>query len=362
MNLKSLKLIFLLSVFLFSCGSGSDKAGKKDKVKVKIEFVRSDSEKKIDVMVDCKLFTSYRWHDPVVLDIKKPVLYPIIASSGTEVTRGYPLNPRPGERVDHPHQIGLCYNYGNVNGYDFWNNSTAIPEDRRDKYGTIMHVGIDKLKGGSSGEGLMVANESWTDPSGKELLAEKSEYHFIAKGGIRIIDRIITLTATNGDVSMKDTKEGGFGIRFARQLEMPSQEELVLTDAQGNPTTVKQMSNEGVTGNYRSSEGITGEAVYATRGKWVDLYGTIGNEIISVVMVDHPKNPGYPTYWHARGYGLLLANPLGVGAYTNGQHVLDFSIPAGKSATFRFRLIVNSGADLTDAEINTFAEDFAGKY
>lgn len=176
MNQKSMKLILLFSIFLISCGSGSNKQGIKDKDKVKIEFVTNDSEKKIDVIADGKLFTSYRWHDPVVLDIKKPLLYPIIASSGTEITRGYPLNPRPGERVDHP------------------------------------------------------------------------------------------------------------------------------------------------------------------------------------------ENPGHPTYWHARGYGLLLANPLGAGAYTNGQNVMNFSIPAGKSATFRFRLIVNSGADLTDNEINTYAEDFAGKY
>src|SRR4030042_5994740 len=90
-----------------------------------------------------------------------------LTSCGTEVTRGYPLNPRPGERVDHPHQIGLCFNYGNVNGFDFWNNSTAIPEERREKYGTIKHLSIDKIKGGSSGNGLLVSSESWIDPSGK---------------------------------------------------------------------------------------------------------------------------------------------------------------------------------------------------
>jgi len=161
---------------------------------------------------------------------------------------------------------------------------------------------------------------------------------------------------------MKDTKEGGFGIRVARQLELPSKDKVILIDNHGNPTTVKMMSNEGVTGNYRSSEGFTGEAVYGTRGKWVDLYGNIGDEKVSVVMVDHPQNPGYPLYWHARGYGLLLANPLGASAYTGGKNVMNFSIPAGKSATFRFRLIVNSGADLTDSEINTYSEDFANKY
>ncbi len=362
MNQKTMNMILIPAIFLFSCGTGSDKEGKREKTKIKIEFVKNDTEKRVDVMAGGKLFTSYLWHDPVVMDIKKPVLCPIITSAGTDVARGYPLNPRPGERVDHPHQIGLCFNYGHVNGYDFWNNSTAIPAERRDRYGTINHVSIEKMSGGSKGKGLMITHESWVDPSGKELLAERTEYHFIAEGQKRIIDRITTLTATGGDVAMKDTKEGGFGIRVARQLELPSEEELILTDAQGNPETVKKMSNDGISGNYRSSEGITGEAVYATRGTWVNLYGNIGNEKISVVMIDHPKNPGSPTYWHARGYGLLLANPLGAGTYSNGKDVMNFSIPAGKSATFRFRLIVNSGSVLSDDEINDYAEDFAGQY
>jgi hypothetical protein len=151
-------------------------------------------------------------------------------------------------------------------------------------------------------------------------------------------------------------------LRISRQLELPSKDEIILTDAHGNPETVTKMSNEGITGNYRSREGITGEAVFGTRAKWADLYGCIGEEKISVVMVDHPKNPGYPAYWHARGYGIFLVNPLGASDYTNGKHVMNFTISAGKSATFRYRIIVNSGTYLTDPEINTYAEDFAGHY
>ena len=42
-------------------------------------------------------------------------------------SRGFPLEPRPGERVDHPHpQRGSWLNYGSVNGVDFWNNSTVV--------------------------------------------------------------------------------------------------------------------------------------------------------------------------------------------------------------------------------------------
>ena len=79
-------------------------------------------------------------------------------------------------------------------------------------------------------------------------------------------------------------------------------------------------------------------------------------------MIDHPDNPGYPTYWHARGYGLLLANPLGAGTYSDGRDVMDFSIPSGKSATFKFRLVVCSEKILTDSEINALTKDFAKAY
>jgi len=321
-----------------------------------ITFIRHEADKRIDVMAGNKHFTSYCWPDNVF----KPILYPVLTTAGNAITRGYPLNPRPGERVDHPHQIGVWLTYGDVDGLDFWNNSEAIPAEKKSEYGTIKHIKVDQLKGGK-GQGLLVTSESWINQSGKELLSEKTEYHFFAKGSIRIIDRIATLTATGKTISLKDNKEGMFGMRVARQLELPSKEELVLTDAKGIPTTVAKMNNEGVTGNYKSSEGITGEAVWATRAKWMELTGIINNEMVAVVILDHPKNQNYPTYWHARGYGLFAANPLGWSVFSNGKETLNYSISKGQSSVFRYRILIQSGA-LTDAQINSYAEEFAKKY
>jgi hypothetical protein len=94
----------------------------------------------------------------------------------------------------------------------------------------------------------------------------------------------------------------------------------------------------------------------------MNLYGRIGEEAISIIVCDHPANTSYPTYWHARGYGLFAANPLGANDFTQGKEQVNFVIPEGSSATFRYRVIVHSGADLTDAEINAFADEFASKY
>jgi len=352
MRLQTIAIMLIIAIASFSANAKAKKeAG------LKIGFVVSETDKKVDVMIEGKLFTSYIWPDNVM----KPVLYPVMTSEGTEITRGYPLKPRAGERVDHPHHIGIWFNYGDVDGFDFWNNSEAITADKKSGYGTVKHIKINQLKEGN-GEALMVTTESWIDPSGKELISEKTEYHFIAKGKTRIIDRVSTLTATDKTVSMKDNKEGMIAVRVARQLELPSKDEVIMTDAQGNPTTVKKMTNEGVSGSYRSSEGIKDDAVWSTRAKWMDLNGTIGTEKIAVVICDHPKNQSYPTYWHSRGYGLFAANPLGWSVFTKGKETLNYSIPAGKSSIFRYRFIIHSGADLTDSEINGYADDFAGKY
>jgi hypothetical protein len=354
MKLQSITLVLLIVIFSISCGTKSSKMAQNDQG-LKIEFLKQETEKEVDVIIDGKLFTSYCWYD----NVYKPVLYPVCTSAGTVITRGFPLKPRAGERNDHLHQIGIWLNYGNVNGYDFWGNGSTGKKDPL--CGEVKHLAVEKLSGGT-GEGVMITRESWLDPSGKELLAENTEYHFIAKDSIRIIDRITTLTASGDTLTFKDTKEGMFGIRVARQLELPSKEDVVLTDAQGNPATVKALPNEGVTGNYISSEGVSGDSVWGTRARWMDLYGTIGDEKISLVVCDHPKNQSYPTYWHARGYGLFSANPLGAKDFTLGKEELNFSIPAGKSTTFRYRVIVSSGTHLNDAEINAYADDFANKY
>src|SRR6188508_1572749 len=109
-----------------------------------VQVTVKEAERRVDVTVDGQPFTSYVWPT----SLKKPVLYPIRTAKGTLVTRGFPLDPRPGERVDHPHHVGLWFNYGDVNGFDFWNNSEAIPAADRPKMGTILHRDVTKAAGG----------------------------------------------------------------------------------------------------------------------------------------------------------------------------------------------------------------------
>src|SRR5688500_13462993 len=77
-----------------------------------VELTIDEQARRVDVTVDGRPFTSYRW-DPA---LKKPLLFPIRAASGGLITRGFPVEPRPDEATDHPHHLGLWLNYGNVDG------------------------------------------------------------------------------------------------------------------------------------------------------------------------------------------------------------------------------------------------------
>jgi len=318
----------------------------------RVEVVPREAERRVDVLVDGKPFTSYIYPT----SLKKPTLYPLRTASGAVVTRGWPLEPRPGERVDHPHQVGLWFDYGDVNGLDFWNNSDAIPAARAPRMGTILHRAVRRAEGGP-GEGVLEVTAEWVDFQGKPLLREDTRFVFRAADGLRAVDRLTTLTALGQAVTFADNKEGLIGMRVARALEQPSTTPEVFTDAGGHATTVPVLNNEGVTGRYRSSEGLVGDSVWGTRGRWTMLSGAIQGESVTIAILDHPRNVGFPTFWHARGYGLFAANPLGWKAFTNGKEELNFRLAPGESTTFRHRVLILSGA-VTPEQIETYYRDF----
>ena len=185
-------------------------------------------------------------------------------------------------------------------------------------------------------------------PDGQPILREATTFIFRAAANLRAVDRITTLTALDKRVLFHDDKEGMLGMRVRRELEQPSNEPLVFTDSSGRPTTVKVLDNTGVTGQYRSSEGKTGDAVWGTRARWTMLTGKVGQESIALVILDHPMNTGFPTYWHARGYGLFAANPLGQEIFSNGKEKLNFTLEPKQSVTFRYRLLILSGPTTPD--------------
>ena len=133
--------------------------------------------------------------------------------------------------------------------------------------------------------------------------------------------------ANHGPVKIGDTKEGTFAIRVVKALDSPP-------------------------GRMVNSTGAVGEkAVWGKRADWVDFYGNVAGEDVGIAIFDNPKNLRHPTYWHARGYGLLAANPFGLREFTHDRHQDgSFAIESGGSVTLRYRVFIHHG-DFREARV-----------
>jgi len=287
-----------------------------------VRIARHGSER-ISVEVDGKPFTDFY----VGSETAKPYLHPLRSASGKIVTRRYPMENIPGENHDHPHHRGLWFTHGSVNGYDFWGNEASQQGAGKGK-GKVVLKSVDKLAGGAK-SGLVETTFAWQDPSGRTLLTEARKMVFYSNPDMRVIDFDILLRPEE-KVSFGDTKEGTFAIRLAAELE------------EEQPKKIPEPKRTGKMVNAQGAEGE--KQVWGKRSEWVDYFGSVEGEKLGIAILDHPRNPRHPTYWHSRAYGLFAANPFGVhdferDASKNGEMLME----PGRPVTFRYRVVIHAG-------------------
>jgi len=269
---------------------------------------------RVDISIDGQPYTTL-FHGP---DTTKPYLHPLRTAKGVTVTRRYPMEDVAGEKRDHPHHRGLWFSHGDVNGWDFWaneRNQKGVGKGR----GEIVLDKLGKVKSGKK-EGSVEASYTWKDGDGKALLADTRRMVFHAGGPHRIIDYQVTLKALT-DVKFGDTKEGTFALRIVKELD------------------------ETNSGTMTSSTGATKEKdIWGKPFPWVDYLGTLNGEPTGIAFMDHPKNPRYPTHWHARAYGLFASNIFGLhDFYRDKTKDGSLVLKLGESTTFRFRVVIHNG-------------------
>ena len=142
-----------------------------------------------------------------------------------------------------------------------------------------------------------------------------------------MFDFELTLHACAGDVVFGDTKEGSMAVRLAESMR------LKTSAGQGHIVT---------------SAGARDQGAWGQRADWCDYSGPVEGKRVGIAIFDHPQNPRHPTWWHVRDYGLFAANPFGQHDFEKlaDKSAGNFIIPAGKSATFRYRFYLHTGDEL----------------
>ena len=265
---------------------------------------------KLEVRIAGKLFTRYHYREQWV----RPFLYPFVGPKETSVTRAYPISDDVlGEKHDHPHHKSVWVAYGEVNGTDNWSEEPG--------HGFMRHRKFEEVTGGPV-FGRIRAVNSWVGADGAKQMEDVREFTFFNLESERVMDASIRFVATDGDVYLGDTKEGGvLSVRVATSMDG---------------------DRGGLISN--SYGGVTEAETWGKPSHWVDYCGPVQGKAMGITIMDHPSSFRHPTRWHVRDYGLFTANPFALQHYEpDSGYKGDHTIKNGEDLCFRYRVYVHEG-------------------
>lgn len=299
-----LRLVIPMTIWVTLAGFtyAQDPVQRAPKPKVTIEHLKAAG--KFRVEIDAELFTEYAYRGH-----KMPVVYPVHGVGGVAMTRNYPMKVGANEAKDHPHHRSLWFAHGEVNGHDFW-------------HGKGCRVVQDKAVTGQTTNGVTISAENSWFVGEQRLCREQRTLVFHVSPAGRFIDYQVKILATEKDLHFGDTKEGTMAIRTTPTL---------------------RLKGKVAAGKARNSAGQSGRGIWGKRAQWVDYYGPVGKVVVGVAIFDHPSNRGYPCRWHARDYGLVAANPWGVGPFERKKKTGGQRLKKGESVTLKYRFFFHAG-------------------
>lgn len=281
-------------------------------------------DSRLEVRIGGELLTRYYYGN----QWPRPFLYPFIGPGGTAVTRHYPMRDDiPGEKHDHPHHRSIWVAYGEINDTDNWSENEG--------HAWIRHRDFEEITSGPIFGRIRSVND-WVSSKGIKQMEDVREFTFYDCEAGRIVDVDIRFVATNGDVHIGDTKEGGvLSVRVASSMDG---------------------DRGGLIVNSRG--GVTEAETWGKPAEWVDYSGPVDNKTMGITIMDSPASFRYPSRWHVRDYGLFTANPFALKYYEPDKGINgDHTIPNGEEIRFRYRMYVHEGS-VEQADVQGRYDDF----
>jgi hypothetical protein len=245
---------------------------------------------RVDVLVDGAPFTSYLF----LTAMPRPALFPLRAANGSPITGGTDDDPLSAARA------GFWFAHGDVNGIDF------AGTDRTAARGRIAHRRIVEAVS-SPTHGMLTVQTAWTAPEGTVHIVEDTALTFRETADVRIVDRVTRLGAVNGPVRLGRTQAAQLGLQLADGFK----------------------TAEAIAGLPGSA---TARAATSAPARWLAIPGSAGAQATTVLLVDHPHNPGFPNVWRIGGGNSVELVPT-----------VETAIAAQESVTFRYRLAIVRG-------------------
>jgi hypothetical protein len=276
-----------------------------------VKFDRSDGQ--VTIVVGDVPVASYYYRDKTT---KRPFFAHLRTLDGRQVTRRHP--PVEGQDVmDHPtFHPGMWMAFGDLSGSDNWRLKAPV-----------RHAGFaaEPIGGRATGS-FAIRNDYFSqEDSNHAICQELARYKFLVRpaGWLLLWDSTFS---SQHEFYFGDQEEMGLGIRVATPLR-------VELGGKGNlpPGTGTILDSHG----RRNGKEIGGNSA-----DWWDYSGTLDGKHAGITIFCHPDN-FRPSWFHARDYGLLAANPFARHAFRKGD-VSKVVVKPGESLRLRYGVFIHS--------------------
>jgi hypothetical protein len=275
----------------------------------------------------------YVFADP---QISRPYFAHVCAPGGIQVTRNHP--PRPHhDLADHPtFHPGLWMSFGDISGSDYWRNAARVK-----------HTEFLEQPAGAKGSGSFVVRNAYLsqeDPS-RTVCWEVARYELFALSEGYLLTWDSTFSSDR-EFAFGDQEEMGLGIRVATSIRADARAKEAIAAGQGRILDSAGREN--------------GEAIWGQTANWADYSGKIDGAVVGITLFCHPEN-FRPTWFHARDYGLLVANPFGRQAFGHGE-ASQVAVRPGSSFRLRYGVFLHSrAAEANEIDLKSAYQEYLAR-
>jgi len=213
------------------------------------------------------------------------------------------------DAVDHDTMHpGIWLAFGDLGGADFWRNKGQV------KFTQFGEPNVVK--------GVLSTQCRFNYVADDRVICSESAEHTIRVFGDGYLLTCRSVFSGQRSFAFGDQEEMGLGLRLA------------------TPLVVK-----GGSGTITNSEGGKNEKeVWGKQSDWCDYSGVIDGRRVGMLLIPHKDN-FRRSWFHARDYGFVAANPFGQNAFTKGEKS-RIEVKPGETFDLRFGVWIYS-ADAT---------------
>jgi hypothetical protein len=241
-------------------------------------------------------------------EISRPYFCDVHTPAGIQVTRNHP--PQEGDLQDHAtYHPGIWLAFGDLSGADSWRGKAAVEH-------------VEFLEKPAYARGILtftVRNRYWNAAHDAAICDEECTY-YLTHGRDSYLLVVESRFSSPHEFVFGDQEEMGLGVRLATPLLEKTGTGACITD---------------------SAFRTTARAVWGQASEWCDYSGSIDKKNVGVTLMSHRDNFRQP-WWHARDYGLLVANPFGQQAFTKGE-ASRIAIAPGTQFQLRYGVVIHDG-------------------